>query len=67
MTVAENIALLTGYPRKRGMIDWRGATAAAVAALKTLESSIDPEARVGAIVGRREIDRGDRPSTCFSK
>ena len=49
MTVAENIALLTGYPRKRGMIDWRGATAAAVAALKTLESSIDPEARVGAI------------------
>jgi ribose transport system ATP-binding protein len=49
MTVAENIALLTGYPRKRGIIDWRGASAAASAALRTMESSIDPEARVGTI------------------
>jgi ribose transport system ATP-binding protein len=49
MTVAENIALLTGYPRKRGIIDWRGASAAAVAALRTMESSIDPETRVCTI------------------
>ena len=49
MTVAENIALLTGYPRKRGIIDWRGASAAASAALRTMESSIDPETRVGTI------------------
>jgi ribose transport system ATP-binding protein len=49
MTVAENIALLTGYPRKRGIIDWRGASAAASAALRTMESSIDPEVRVGTI------------------
>ena len=49
MTVAENIALLTGYPRKRGIINCRGATVAAVAALRTMESSIDPEARVGTI------------------
>jgi ribose transport system ATP-binding protein len=49
MTVAENIALLTGYPRNLGMIDWRGAADAAVAALSTMESSIDPRARVGSI------------------
>jgi ribose transport system ATP-binding protein len=49
MTVAENVALLTGYPRKRGLIDWRGAAAAAAAALRIMESSIDPEARVGSL------------------
>ena len=49
MTVAENVALLTGYPRKRGIIDWRGAAAAARAALRTMESSIDPETRVGSL------------------
>jgi ribose transport system ATP-binding protein len=49
MTVAENIALLTGYCCKRGIIDWRGVAAAAVAALRTMESSIEPEARVGTI------------------
>ena len=49
MSVAENIALLTGYPRKKGIIDWRGAATAAKAALRTMESSIDPEARVGAL------------------
>jgi ribose transport system ATP-binding protein len=49
MTVAENIALLTGYPRKAGIIDWRTAAAAAVEALRTMESSVDPQTRVGAI------------------
>jgi ribose transport system ATP-binding protein len=49
MTVAENIALLAGYPRKRGIINWKGASAAAVAALRTMESSIDPETRVSSI------------------
>jgi ribose transport system ATP-binding protein len=49
MTVAENIALLTGYPRKAGVIDWQTASAAAVEALRTMESSIDPHTRVGAI------------------
>ncbi|MBV9390553.1 MAG: sugar ABC transporter ATP-binding protein, partial [Verrucomicrobia bacterium] len=49
MTVAENIALLAGYPRKKGIIDWRGASAAAAMALRTMGSSIDPEVRVGAI------------------
>jgi ribose transport system ATP-binding protein len=49
MTVAENIALLTGYPRNAGIIDWRAASTAAVEALTTMESSIDPQTRVGAI------------------
>jgi ribose transport system ATP-binding protein len=49
MTVAENVALLTGYPRKAGIINWRTASAAAVEALRTMESSIDPNTRVGAI------------------
>ncbi len=49
MTVAENIALLTGYPRKRGLIDWQGASAAALAALVTMGSSINVEARVGSL------------------
>jgi len=49
MTVAENIALLTGYPRKRGIIDWQGASAAAVVALRTMGSSINAEVRVGTL------------------
>ena len=49
MTVAENIALLTGYPRNKGIIDWRAAATAAVAVLRTMESSIGPEARVGTL------------------
>jgi ribose transport system ATP-binding protein len=49
MTVAENIALVTRYPRKAGIIDWRAAAAAAVEALRTMESSVDPNTRVGAI------------------
>jgi ribose transport system ATP-binding protein len=49
MTVAENVALLAGYPRKRGIINWQAASAAAVLALKTMGSSIDPEVRVGTI------------------
>ena len=32
MTVAENVAMLTGYPRRGGLIDWRGAAEAARAA-----------------------------------
>ncbi len=67
MTVAENIALLTGYPRKRGIIDWRGATAAAVAALRTMESSINAECASRHTVGGGKIDRSDRSSACLSQ
>ena len=33
MSVAENVAILAGYPRRRGLISWRAARAAARSAL----------------------------------
>ena len=49
MTVAENVAMLTGYPRRNGIIDWRAAATAARLALEAMGSAIDPEMRVGAL------------------
>ena len=46
MTIAENIALAIGYPRKRGMIDWRAAEAATQAALAQVACPLDPTMRV---------------------
>ena len=46
MTVAENIAILAGYPRRHGIIFWRGAREAAVAALARMGGGVDPDARV---------------------
>lgn len=47
MTVAENVALLTGYPRRHGLISWRAARAAAMTALERMSGGVDPDARVG--------------------
>ena len=49
MSVAENIALLAGYPRKLRLIQWRAAATAAQDALRAMDSDIDPEARVGSL------------------
>jgi ribose transport system ATP-binding protein len=49
MTVAENVAILAGYPRRHGIIDWRGAASAARNALERMDSAIDPQTRVGAL------------------
>ncbi len=49
MTVAENVALATGYPRRNGLIDWRAAAKAAGDALRLMGSRIDPETRVGTL------------------
>ncbi len=49
MTVAENVALQTGYPRRGGLIDWSGAGRAAAAALAAMGSAIDPATRVAAL------------------
>ncbi len=49
MTVAENVAIATGYPRRRGLIDWAAAAVAARTALNRMESGIDPQARVGTL------------------
>jgi ribose transport system ATP-binding protein len=46
MTVAENVAVLAGYPRRNGLISWRGARAAAATALERMGGGVDPDARV---------------------
>jgi ribose transport system ATP-binding protein len=47
MTVAENVAILTGYPRRKGLIAWRRAEEAAAEALQSMGGGVDPKARVG--------------------
>ncbi len=47
MTVAENVAIMVGYPRRLGIIDWRRAADAARGALAKMDSPIDPETRLG--------------------
>src|SRR5689334_10521143 len=49
MTVAENICLTLGFPRKAGIIDWRRARGRAAAALAKLGAAIDPELRIQAL------------------
>ena len=46
MTVAENISLMLGFPRRFGLIDWNAARARAAAALEVLGADIDPDLRV---------------------
>ena len=47
MTVAENVALLTGYPRDRfGLISWRDVRRVATQALASMGSGIDPDVPV---------------------
>jgi ribose transport system ATP-binding protein len=46
MSVAENVALLTGYDRRAGFISWRKVRQTAQRALQLMGSDIDPEANV---------------------
>ncbi len=46
MTVAENIALARGYPRRAGLIDWRSTRDAALEAIRVVIDHLDPEQRV---------------------
>ena len=46
LSVAENIALGTGYPRRRGVISWSQARERAERALELVGANIDPRARV---------------------
>src|SRR5689334_6184688 len=46
MTVAENISLMLGFPRRFGIIDWNAARARAQQALDTLGADINPDVRV---------------------
>jgi ribose transport system ATP-binding protein len=49
MTVAENVAIQAGYPRRFGLIDWGRARDAAKRALAAMGSRVDPDSRVVAL------------------
>jgi len=46
MTIAENIMLATGYPRRFGVIDWRAAEEATAQALAQVDCALSPTTRV---------------------
>jgi ribose transport system ATP-binding protein len=47
MTVAENIALVAGYPMRRGAIDWGAINRRAANVLERMGGGISPDARLG--------------------
>jgi ribose transport system ATP-binding protein len=49
MSVAENIALAVGYPKKRGRIDWPSVEKVARDALELVEADFAPTARVSSL------------------
>jgi ribose transport system ATP-binding protein len=49
MTAAENIAVVAGYPRRRGLIDWQRARAMAAEVLARMGGGVSPDARVGSL------------------
>ena len=50
MTVAENVAIQTGYPRSRvGLISWRRVRDAAAEALAIMGSDLDPDAPISSL------------------
>jgi ribose transport system ATP-binding protein len=50
MTVAENVAIQTGYPRSSlGLVSWRRVRDAAADALSTMGSDLDPLARISSL------------------
>ncbi|MFF3457154.1 sugar ABC transporter ATP-binding protein [Streptomyces sp. NPDC002730] len=46
MTVAENIALGTGYPRRRGLVSWRQTRERCAEALRIVAGHLDADARI---------------------
>jgi len=61
MTIAENIALAIGYPRKRGVIDWRSAEAATEKALAKVNCPLDPTMRV------RDLSRTEKSLVAIAR
>jgi ribose transport system ATP-binding protein len=49
MTVAETIAVVSGYPRPRGLISWRETRDTAARVLAGIGSTVDPLERVAAL------------------
>jgi len=46
MTVAENISMMLGFPRRAGLIDWNATRTRAERALDALGAGIDPDLRI---------------------
>lgn len=61
MSVAENIALALGYPKRLGLIDGAATRRQAAAALALLGAAIDPEARV------RDLSRTEKSLVAISR
>jgi ribose transport system ATP-binding protein len=49
MTVAENIALTAGYPRRAGLISWRRTREHCAEALRVVAGHLDPDAPIAAL------------------
>ena len=49
MTVAENICLALGYPRRFGLVDWQMAHRRAAQAMRVVGADIDPDTRVNSL------------------
>ncbi|KUO07884.1 sugar ABC transporter ATP-binding protein [Streptomyces sp. DSM 15324] len=49
MTVAENIALSTGYPRRAGLVSWRRTRERCADALDTVAAHVDPDTPVARL------------------
>ena len=61
MTIAENIALAIGYPRKAGFVDWRAAEAATASALAQVACPLDPTMRV------RDLSRTEKSLVAIAR
>jgi ribose transport system ATP-binding protein len=49
MSVAENVAMAAGYPRRAGLISWRSARRQAEAVLRSMGAELDPRADVATL------------------
>jgi ribose transport system ATP-binding protein len=62
MTIAENVAMgRCGYPRRSGLIDWRGVRAQAIRALDFLDSGLDPDTPIA------ELSRAERSIVAIAR
>ena len=61
LTVAENIALLNGYPRRRGWISWRAVRAQGQEIISAVADGIDADAKVG------ELSRADQSLVAIAR
>jgi ribose transport system ATP-binding protein len=61
MSVAENIALAAGFPRRRGLIHWNAVTEQAAEALDIIGCALDPLGRVA------DLSRTDRSIVAIAR